>query len=478
MNKTKIIATLGPSSHSEDQIFNLIRAGVNVVRINFSHGSKESHLKLINNVKAARVRANRGTAILLDTCGPEIRVGEMEENVTLHNGEQLALTPEKIVGTSQRASVTYVGLANDLSAGNCLLLDDGKITLKVEKIVGDEIVTRVISGGELTSRKRVSAPGININLPSLSSQDAEDITFGVSQGIDFIAASFIRSAKDVFAVREIIERAEGNQSIIAKIENRQGVENIQEIVDAADGLMVARGDLGVEMPAEEVPVIQKQLIKAANNKGIPVITATQMLESMINLPNPTRAEANDVTNAIYDGTDAVMLSAETAVGKYPVEAVQFLVKSATISEASLNYEEILIRGLRKRRPVVTDAISYASCAAAADLKASAIITATNSGATARRVARYRPKAPIIAVSRVSESLRKLQLVRGVIPLYCTQGSTMDDQLSRAVETASRADLISEGDLVVFTAGMPMVTSGNTNMMKVHTVVDVTLSGQR
>lgn len=477
MNKTKIIATLGPSSQSEQQIFDLIIAGVDVVRINFSHGDRESQHELIRNVRAARNRAKKGTAILLDTCGPEVRVGEMEENVVLVKGEQLILTPEIILGSDKRVSVSYVGLADDLTPGKRILLDDGKIIVVVSKIEGGEIFTMVISGGPLTSRKRVSVPGVDVNLPSLSTRDAEDIAFGVLLKVDFIAASFIRSAKDVWAVRETIKRSAGRQSIIAKIENRQGVENIEEIVDAADGLMVARGDLGVEMPAEEVPVIQKQLIKAANLKGKPVITATQMLESMITQPSPTRAEANDVTNAIYDGTDAVMLSAETAVGKYPVEAARFLVKSATISEASLDYEEILSRGLRHRRPVITDAISYACCATAADLKAAAIITATNSGSTARRVARYRPRTPIIAVSRVSESLRQLQLVRGVIPLKCDQASTMDNQLSLAVTTANQAGLIANGDLVVFTAGMPMTSSGNTNMMKVHIVADASLAGE-
>ena len=477
MHKTKIIATLGPSSQSQEQILNLIRAGVDVVRVNFSHGDRESHLALIDNVKAARAQANQKTAILLDTCGPEIRVGEMAEDVTLTEGTQFILTPDSIIGDAARATVNYPGLPQDLSPGDKLLLDDGKIAIQVVKIEDNEIYSQVLFGGRLTSRKRVSAPGININLPSLSSRDAEDITFGVTQEVDFIAASFIRSAEDVFAVRKVIEEAGGHQTIIAKIENRQGVENIAEIVDAADGLMVARGDLGVEMPAEEVPVIQKHLIKAANSKGKPAITATQMLESMIVQPSPTRAEASDVTNAIYDGTDAVMLSAETAVGKYPVEAVEFLVRNASISEGSLDYEEILARGLRHRRAIVTDAISYASCAIAADLQATAIITATNSGSTARRVARYRPKPLIIAVSPNEKSLRQLQLVRGVIPLACPQGTTMNDQLSRALKATTEAELIANGDLVVFTAGMPIGTSGSTNMIKVHTVADAILSGQ-
>ncbi len=353
-----------------------------------------------------------------------------------------------------------------------VLLDDGKLLLEVLAINGDEVTTQVLAGGHLSSRKRVALPGLAVGLPSLSEEDEADIAFGVKQEVDFIAASFVRHADDVWAVRRIIEACGGHQAIIAKIENRQGVENITEILEAAEGLMVARGDLGVELPAEEVPIIQKRLIRAANLVGKPVITATQMLESMITSPTPTRAEASDVTNAIFDGTDAVMLSAETAVGQNPLEAIRFLTRCACIAEASLDYEGILAAGLRHRRAVVTDAISYASCATAADLQAAAIIATTSSGSTARMVARYRPKAPIIAVSSNITTIRQLQLVSGVIPLLSAPASTMDEQLNKSIYAATQVHLVKNGDLVVITAGLPIQTMGTTNMLKVHFVADV------
>lgn len=390
MNKTKIIATLGPGTATEERIVELIRAGMNVARINLSHGDRDSHKRFIDLVKQARQVTGTDTALLLDTRGPEIRVSD---------------------------------------------------------------------------------------LPSLTEEDESDIAFGVRQEVDFIAVSFVRKADDVRAVRKILEENGGRQAIIAKIENRQGVDNLEEILEAAEGLMVVRGDLGGEMPAEEVPLIQKRIIRAANLVGKPVITATQMLESMIESPTPTRAEASDVTNAIFDGTDAVMLSAETAVGAYAIEAIRFLARCAEISEASLDYEAILAAGLRNRRPTVTDAISYASCATAADLGATAIITSTTSGSTARMVARHRPRAPIIAVSPRRESLRKLQLIRGVTAILSDCAPTMDDQLTTSVNAARQAGLIQNGDLVVITAGMPVGTSGTTNILKVHTVADLCITGQ-
>jgi len=311
--------------------------------------------------------------------------------------------------------VNYDKFADDVAVNDFILLDDGKMRLQVTDTADDRVTARVIIGDMLHSRKRVSLPDIEVNLPSITAEDRDDIIFGIDQEVDFIAVSFVRKAEDVEHVRQVIKESGGNQSIIAKIENRQGVDNLEEILEAADGLMVARGDLGVEMPAEEVPVIQKRIIKAANIVGKPVITATQMLESMISSPTPTRAEASDVTNAIFDGTDAVMLSGETAVGSYPLEAVQFLARNARISEEALDYESILADGLRYRKPVITDAISYASCATAADLSAAAIITSTTSGSTALRVARYRPKTPILTFSSIPSTLRKMQLIRGVIP---------------------------------------------------------------
>ena len=474
-NKTKIVATLGPSSHKEEDILSLIEAGMDVARINLSHGDHDSHAHYIRTIRHTRDISGKGTAILLDTRGPEIRVGELGPGRILTEGDIIILT--SIAGSENTILVNYDKIADDVAPGNFILLDDGKMRLHVTGCEKGSVTARVIVGGLLTSRKRVSLPDVDVNLPSITDQDREDIIFGVKNNVDFIAASFVRRADDVWEVRKVIEEAGGNQDIIAKIENRQGVENLTEIIDAADGLMVARGDLGVEMPAEEVPVIQKKIIREANKVGKPVITATQMLESMISSPTPTRAEASDVTNAIFDGTDAVMLSGETAVGKYPLEAVQFLAKNAKISESALDYEAILAAGLRHRRPVITDAISYASCATAADLSAAAIITATTSGSTARRVARYRPQTPIIAISSVDASLRKLQLVRGIIPLQCAPAATMDEQLANVIRSAVQAELLVHGDLVVITAGLPLQTSGTTNMLKVHTVADVCFSGQ-
>ncbi|THB78544.1 MAG: pyruvate kinase [Desulfobulbaceae bacterium] len=467
MNKTKIVATLGPSSQTEQQILALVEAGMNVARINLSHGDRQGHAAFIESVRNTRQKSGKHTAILLDTRGPEIRVGELGSGIDLEPGQiiRLGFSPQA-PGT---IPVNYHALTEDVSVGTTLLLDDGKFRLRVSEIDGEEVVAEVTVGGHLSSRKRLSLPDIEVNLPSITDQDESDIIFGVQQEVDFIAVSFVRKKQDVHAVREVIERAGGNQSIIAKIENRQGVDNLDEIIRAADGLMVARGDLGVEMPAEEVPVIQKHIINASNRAGKPVITATQMLESMIHSASPTRAEASDVTNAIFDGTDAVMLSGETAVGSYPLEAVRFLATCAQISEAALDYDSILAEGLKHRKPIVTDAISYASCATAADLSATAIVTATTSGSTALRVARYRPKTPIIAVSAHLSSLRKLQLIRGVIPLPCDPATTMDEQINNVIGAAIGAGLLVSGDLVVITAGMPLQTSGTTNMMKVRTI---------
>ncbi len=477
MNKTKIIATLGPGTTSSAQLIALIRAGMNVARINLSHGDRQSHSRSIDLVKEARAATGGFTAILFDTRGPEIRVNDLPAPLVLQPGEELCIVPADGSAAVAGISVNYPGLATDLSPGVRILLDDGKLALRVEAIDDGVVYTTVLVGGWLSSRKRVSLPDCVVNLPSLAAEDVDDIAFAVAQDIDFIAVSFVRKAEDVLAVRQIIEAHGGSQAVIAKIETRQGVENLEEILQAADGLMVARGDLGVEMPAEEVPVIQKRIIRAANQVGKPVITATQMLESMITSPTPTRAEASDVTNAIYDGTDAVMLSAETAVGSYPVEAIRFLARCAEISEASLDYEAILATGLRHRRPTVTDSISYASCATAADLCAAAIITATSSGSTARMVARYRPRAPIIAVSANLAALRRLQLIRGVTTLRADCATSMDEQIDMSTMAAREAGLIGNGDLVVITAGMPIGTTGTTNMLKVRTVANVCFRGQ-
>ena len=471
-NKTKIVATLGPSCKSERSILELISAGVDVFRINLSHGDRQSHAEAIKNVKRAREKLGRATAILLDTRGPEIRVGELYKGTYLNIGDTIVLSSnQEMVGA---IPVNYDKLADDVSTGDIILLDDGKMKMQVTD-TGDKLVSaQVLVGGMLHSRKRVSLPDIEVNLPSLSEKDRDDIIFGVAQEVDFFAASFVRKVEDVENVRQVIKECGGNQAIIAKIENRQGVNNLNEILAAADGLMVARGDLGVEMPAEEVPIIQKRIIKAANIAGKPVITATQMLESMISSPTPTRAEASDVTNSIFDGTDAVMLSGETAIGSYPLEAVRFLAKTARISEEALDYETILADGLRYRRPVITDAISYASCATAADLSAAAIITSTTSGSTARRVARYRPHTPIIAFSPVPATLRLMQLVRGVIPRPCARSHSLDEQVKDIIQRALQDKLIEVGERVVITAGLPLHTAGSTNTLKVLRVDDTYL----
>ena len=476
-NRTKIVATLGPGTDNEEMIIQLIEAGMNVARINLSHGDRASQTRSIELIRAARKKLGSFTAILFDTRGPEIRVNDLPSPIQLNAGDTIRITGAEAECSSDCITVNYPGLAGDLQPGNRILLDDGKLALSVVAVEGDMVETTVLVGGALSSRKRVSLPDSEVNLPSLSQKDMDDIAYGVQERVDFIAASFVRKADDVWAVREIIENNGGRQAIIAKIESRQGVENLEEILEAADGLMVARGDLGVEMPAEEVPVIQKRIIKAANLAGKPVITATQMLESMISCPTPTRAEASDVSNAIYDGTDAVMLSAETAVGKFPLEAIRFLTRCSENSEGALNYDSILAEGLRHKRPTVTDSISYACCATAADLGAAAIITSTTSGSTARMVARYRPKAPIIAVSPDIYSLRQLQLIRGVTTLQAACATTMDEQLDNSTQAARDAELIDNGDLIVITAGMPIGTTGTTNMLKVRTVADLCVTGQ-
>ncbi|MEE4241667.1 MAG: pyruvate kinase [Desulfopila sp.] len=469
MKKTKIIATLGPSSSTSAKITALIKAGMDIARINLSHGDRKCHTDLIKNIKSVRKKVGTHTAVLLDTRGPEIRIREMSGALMLIEGRRIELSGKALTCTADCLGVNHTGFAEDVEPGDRILLDDGKMVLDVEAKAGDTVQARIIVGGLLTSRKRVSLPGVDVGLPSVSAEDRMDILFGIEQEVDFIAASFIRKAEDVLAVREIIASHGGHQGIIAKIENRQGVDNIDEILEVCDGLMVARGDLGVEVAAEKVPVIQKQLICAANAVGKPVITATQMLESMITSPSPTRAEASDVTNAVMDGTDAVMLSGETAMGKYPVEAVRFLARCTEIAEAAIDYISLLSNGLRRNRQVTADAIAYASCAIAADLKAAAILTVTSSGSTARKVAMYRPASPVIAISPVVESIRQLQIIRGVIPLLCDGGSTMDQQIENGIREALAAGLVEVDETLVITAGLPLHTPGTTNLLRVHTI---------
>ncbi len=478
MHKTKIVATLGPSTNSVDKMCTLIKAGLNVARINLSHGDRSSHKEAIAIVKEARKKVGVPTAILLDNRGPEIRVSELEAPLHLETGQDFTITIDEKSCAANRITTNYPGIINDVKEGQRILLDDGKITLAAKKITDCDIVCTVKNSGTLSSRKRVALPESIVNLPALSDADIADIAFGIEQEVDFLAASFIRKAEDVWNVRKVIEQYGGSLAIISKIENQQGVDNLKEILDASDGMMVARGDLGVELPAERVPVIQKKIIRMANLAGKPVITATQMLESMITSPTPTRAEASDVTNAIFDGTDAVMLSAETAVGKYPLEAISFLARCAKSAEAALDYENLLKEGLRHKRATITDSISYACCATAQDLQAAAIITSTTSGSTARMVSRYRPATPIIAVSTSKAKIRQLQLVRGVTTVLLKEkATTMDEQLDLCVKKSQEKGLIKDGDLVVITAGMPLGTTGTTNMLKVKTIANICFRGR-
>ena len=479
MRKTKIVCTIGPSSESPDVMKKLIEAGMNVARLNFSHGDYEEHGNRIKNLRAACRELNRTVALLLDTKGPEIRIGKLkEEPIQLVQDRRIILTTEEILGDAERISVTYADLPRDVKAGSRILLDDGLIELNVVEVRGTEIECRIVNGGMLKSKKGVNVPGVRTSLPGITEKDKKDIIFGIEQGIDFIAASFVRKAGDVLEIRELLERHNASHiQIIAKIENQEGVDNLDEILEVADGLMVARGDLGVEIPAEEVPLVQKRMIKKCNLVGKPVITATQMLDSMQNNPRPTRAEASDVANAIFDGTDAIMLSGETAAGKYPVESVLTMSRIAERAEAALDHRELFYRQCQAQQTSITEAISQAVAISALDLDAKAIITATESGFTARMVSKYRPKAPIIAVTPNEPVMRQMGLIWGVIPVPGTTARTTDEMFEIAVNAGMKSNMIGLGDLVVITAGVPVGRSGTTNLIKVHQIGELIAKGQ-
>jgi pyruvate kinase len=478
MRKTKIVCTIGPASEDPETLKRLILAGMNVARLNFSHGSHEEHGRRIDAVRQAAAELGRTVAILLDTKGPEIRTGELQGGeAELKAGDRLTLTTEPILGNAQRVSVSYKGLPADVQPGSTILIDDGLIRLDVEAVEGTEIHCRVANGGLLKNRKGVNLPGVKVNLPGITSKDADDIVFGIQKGVDFIAASFVRKPEDILEIRKILEEHDADIQIIAKIENSEGLEHLDEILEVADGLMVARGDLGVEIPAEEVPLVQKEMIRKCNNLGKPVITATQMLDSMQRNPRPTRAEASDVANAILDGTDAVMLSGETAAGKYPVEAVETMDRIALRTEKALRYRDLFRQRRLEQEVSITDSISQAVVHAAESLQSSAIITSTESGFTARMVSKYRPRAPIIAVTPNDRVMAKLSLVWGVHPVKGTKVTNTDEMLQVAIRSALATKYVRHGDLVVITAGVPSGQSGSTNLMKVHVIGDVLASGQ-
>jgi pyruvate kinase len=478
MRKTKIVCTIGPASEDYQTLQTMIRAGMNVARLNFSHGSHAEHKVRIETVRKAAESLGQPVAILLDTKGPEIRIGLFKDKkIALHEGDIFTLTTREVEGTQEIVTVYYHQLPQDVKPGSSILLDDGLVDLKVLEIInGTDIKCVVQNPGELSDRKRINLPGIAVSLPAMSDKDIADIQFGIEMGVDFIAASFIQKAGDVLAIRKLIEDAGADIWIIAKIENEAGVTHLDEILKVADGLMVARGDLGVEIPAEEVPIVQKRMIEKCNRVGKPVITATQMLDSMIRNPRPTRAEASDVANAIFDGTDAIMLSGESAAGKYPVEAVQTMARIAARSEEVLDYDALLKRKGISGRYTTTDAISQASAQTAMGLGAAAIVTSTESGYTARMLSKYRPQVPIIAVTPNHKTMCRLQLTWGVFPLLGPRTRSTDDMIDSAVRSSLEAKFLSEGDLIVITAGVPVGIPGTTNLIKVHVVGAVLIRG--
>ncbi len=478
MRKTKIVCTIGPASEELSVLKRLMEAGMNVARLNFSHGSHEEHARRIERIRQAAKETGRTIALLLDTKGPEIRTGDLREGIAeLQEGETFTLTTEPVLGDASRVSVSYAGLAEDVEPGATILIDDGLIKLTVIEVRGPEIICRVVNSGVLKNRKGVNVPGVRIQLPGITSKDAEDILFGLEQGIDFIAASFVRKKEDVLEIRKLLEEQGADIPIIAKIENQEGLDNLDFILEVADGLMVARGDLGVEIPAEEVPLVQKRMIRQCNLLGKPVITATQMLDSMQRNPRPTRAEASDVANAILDGTDAIMLSGETAAGKYPVEAVETMARIASRTESALRYRDLLRQRSRELEASITDSISQAVVHTAEALNCAAIITSTESGHTARMVSKYRPRAPIVAVTPHERVMRKLALVWGVHPVKGRAVSSTDEMLQSAIDSALASKTVRHGDLVVITAGVPVGQSGTTNLIKVHVISDVLAKGQ-
>ena len=473
MKKTKIICTMGPNTDDEEMMRKLVKAGMDVARFNFSHGDHEEQKIRMDLLKKVRKELKLPIAILLDTKGPEIRTGILEggQKVYLEEGSRFTLTTEQIEGNNTRCSQTYKNLPKDVKVGDTILIDDGLIQLTVENVTDTDVVCRVVNGGELGQKKGINVPNVEVKLPAITEQDKKDILFGIEQGIDFIAASFVRNAEAIKEIKELL-RANGGERIdvIAKIENAEGVHNIDKIIKAADGVMVARGDLGVEIPAHKVPHIQKMIIRKCNENYVPVITATQMLDSMIRNPRPTRAEVADVANAIYDGTDAIMLSGETAAGKYPLEALKMMVEIAQTTEPHLNYEDYTHNRNMCGESRVSSAVGLAAVQTARDLKAKAIVTPTFGGRTARLISNFRPEAPIYAVTPNDTILHRLQLVWGVTPLKGYEKDSTEHIISQAMSVVRRKRLAKKGDLIVFTVGDPatnMTREGAvTNMLHV------------
>lgn len=477
MKKTKIICTVGPSVDNVELLGKMMKAGMDMARFNFSHGSHEEHNKRLELVKKAASRVGKIIATIADTKGPEMRLGIFAEgSVELVEGRQFTLTTEEIQGTADIAHVNYANLPAELNVGDKILLSDGMLGLKVTAIEEKCIHTVVIAGGIISSRKRVACPGVELQLPFLSNQDKEDILFAARHGMDYVAASFVQKADDVLAIRSVLEKEGLNMGIISKIENAAGVEHIDEIIDVSDGIMVARGDLGVEIPSEEVPIVQKDIIARCNKAGKPVITATQMLESMCHSFRCTRAEASDVANSIYDGTDVIMLSGETASGKYPLEAVQTMAQIAERTEKALDFDKIFKNMGLNERIHSTDAISHATVQISHEIDADAILTITESGFTARMIAKYKPLSRVIAVSRSPESVRAMQLYWGVTPLLGPFSADTDEMIDLSLKCALGHGVVRDGSTVIVTAGVPIGSPGSTNLIKVVSVGNILVKG--
>lgn len=478
MRKTKIVCTIGPASGSEDTIRQLMLAGMNVARLNFSHGTHEQQKGFADTIKKVREELNLPVALMLDTKGPEIRTGDFEQPVVLKEGNEFTLTTRTVTGNESICSVSFAKLPKEVMPGARILIDDGLIELKVSSSTGTEIMCTVMNGGQVSSHKSINVPGLHLSLPFISEKDRSDIAFAVEQDFDFIAASFTRSAQDIIDLRSELEKHDCHKiRIISKIENSDGVKNIDDIIRVSDGIMVARGDLGVEIPLEDIPSIQKRIIKKTSEAGGQVITATQMLDSMIKNPRPTRAETTDVANAIYDGTSAIMLSGETANGAYPVLAVKTMARIAERTEQDIDYiKRFRLRTPGTEQPNVTSAISHATCTTAHDLGATAIITVTKSGRTARMISKFRPSCPIISGTTDRTVLHQMNLSWGVIPIMIDEQNNTDELFDHVVSKAKAHNLVHDGDLVVITTGVPLGMSGTTNLLKVQLVGNILLSG--
>ena len=471
MRKTKIVCTLGPATDQPGVLEELISSGMNVARLNFSHGDYEEHKGRMDRVKEIRRKMGLPIALLLDTKGPEIRIKDfVNGSIELKKGQLFTLMLGDELGNEEKVAITCDLLYKDVEPGVVILIDDGLIAMEVEEVVETDIICRVLNCGKISNRKGVNVPGVHLSLPYISAKDRQDLVFGVNQDIDYVAASFVRSKKDVMEVRNILD-TNGGQGIrlISKIENQEGVDHIDEIIEASDGIMIARGDMGVEIPGEEVPIIQKMIIKKVYEAGKQVITATQMLDSMMKNPRPTRAETADVANAVYDGTSAIMLSGETAAGSYPVEALTTMVRIAERVEEDIDYRKRFFSHERPMNPDITDAVSHATCTTAHDLNAKGIITVTKSGRTARMISRYRPECPIIGCTTSERIWRQMNMSWGVFPVLIDEKDEMGDLFTHSIEAAVKSNYLQKGDITVITSGIPLGVSGSTNMIKVQVV---------